>query len=232
MAGRLSEEERRRISAAIEAAEKKTAGEIYCVIAHTVSDYRFVPLIWAALIAFLLPALLLLLGAEPHRWPILGEPWSTGETSEAMLGALMRGGTLALVLAQAILFVLVIAATAPMPIRLGVTPRSVKAERVHRAAVGQFLARGLQNTRDRTGVLIFVSLAERQAEVVADEGIYAKVDETVWNEAVCALVARAREGRLADGMVEAVQLCGNVLAQHFPPRPDDVNELPDRVVEL
>ena len=68
--------------------------------------------------------------------------------------------------------------------------------------------------------------------MVADEGIFAKVEPRVWDDAVGALIVAAREGRLGDGFVEAVALCGGVLAEHFPPRPDDIDEVPNHVIEL
>ena len=90
-----------------------------------------------------------------------------------------------------------------------------------RRAIEQFLAHGLQMTEARTGALIFVSLAERHAEIVADAGIAAKVPQAVWEEAIAALVGEIRTGRLGEGLVAAVGQVGAVLAAHFPPRPDD-----------
>ena len=228
----LSPADRDRIAAAIGAAEARTAGEIYCVVARHTSDYRFVPVFWAALASVLVPAAILLLGVEPHRWAMFGEPWWTGEATAADVTAWVRSGMVALVICQAVAFLVVVLATWPPAIRVRVTPRAVRQDRVHRAAVDQFLARGMQRTRDRTGVLIFVALAERQVEVVADEGIFAKVEPRVWDDAVGALIVAAREGRLGDGFVEAVALCGGVLAEHFPPRPDDIDEVPNHVIEL
>jgi putative membrane protein len=228
----LAEADRARISQAITRAEATTSGEIYCVVARRTSDYRFVPVFWGAIASLLVPAIVLLLGLEPHRWPLIGEPWWTGEASDMEIFHLVRSGMAALVLAQILAFLLAAALTFPMSVRLRVVPGAVKRDLVHRAALDQFLARGMQRTIARTGVLIFVALGERQVEVVADEGIYAKVDPSLWDDAVGALLVSARENRLADGFVEAVTLCGGVLAEHFPPRPDDRNELPDHIVEL
>jgi putative membrane protein len=221
-----------RITGAIRAAEARTSGEIYCVVSRRSSDYGLVPVAWASIASLLVPALIIVLGLEPHRWPPLGEPWSTGAATTDEVDAAVRAGMWALLMVQALAFALVLAATMPERIRIRVTPPSLKRDRVHRAAMQQFLARGLQRTRDRTGVLIFVSLAERHVEVVADEGIYTKVAPTTWDEAVAVLVDAARRGRIVEGFVTAVGLCGAVLAEHFPPRQDDFNELPDRVVEL
>jgi putative membrane protein len=83
-------------------------------------------------------------------------------------------------------------------------------------------------TRDRTGILIFVSLLERRVRVLADAGIHAKVPEGTWDGVVTKVVSGMQSGRAADGIVEAVELCGALLRQHgLAARPDDTNELPD-----
>jgi putative membrane protein len=104
----------------------------------------------------------------------------------------------------------------------------VQRSRAHRAAVEQFVVRGITRTKDRTGVLIFVSLAERYARIIADEGIAAKVHTSEWQEAVDALTAHMRDGRIAAGFIAAIERCGAVLATHAPPSGSG-NELPDRL---
>ena len=96
----------------------------------------------------------------------------------------------------------------------------------------QFLAHGLHQTEDRTGVLIFACMADHQVEIVADKGIHEKVEPAVWGEAVAALTRQMRAGRPAEGFEAAVSLCGEVLAPHFPPRPVNPNELPDRLIVM
>ena len=108
----------------------------------------------------------------------------------------------------------------------------MKATRARKAAIEQFLAKGVHATRERTGVLIYVALVDHRVEVVADEGIYAKASPKVWDEAVAALVDGLRNGRAADGFVRAIELAGVVLAEHFPPRVDNPNELSDHLIEI
>ena len=69
-------------------------------------------------------------------------------------------------------------------------------------------------------------------EIIADEGIHSQVGSTPWTEAVADLTAALKAGRPADGFVQAIERCGAVLAAHFPPRPDDRNELPDQPLML
>jgi putative membrane protein len=89
-----------------------------------------------------------------------------------------------------------------------------------------------RRTTGRTGILIYLSLAERRAEIVADEAISAKVDPRVWGEAMAPMLRHLRDGRMAEGMVEAVNRVGAILAEHFPHAEDDADELPDAVIEV
>ena len=89
-------------------------------------------------------------------------------------------------------------------------------------------ARGLARTSDRTGVLIFVALAERYARIIADDGITSKVGNREWQLAVDALTTHMRDGRIAQGFIAAIERCGAVLAEHAPPSGRG-NELPDRI---
>ena len=74
----------------------------------------------------------------------------------------------------------------------------------------------MRSTKERTGILIFVSLAERYARIIADDGIAARVPQSHWQGAVDALVAHMREGRIADGFVAAIDDLRRELATHFP----------------
>jgi len=226
----MTEQDHDRISAAVAEAEAKTAGEIYCVMAPAVSDYRETPLAWAAGTALVLPALALLLGFEPQALTRLFGGWEAGHAAAA-------DQTIFTALAiyvglQAVVFVVAALVVSIPGIRRALTPRSLKAERVHRAAMEQFLAKGLHMTRERTGVLLFASLAEHRAEVVADEGIYAAAPHEVWDEVVALLIAGLKRKDPAGGFEAAIRRSGEILAQYVPPRADNPNELPDRLVIL
>jgi len=75
-------------------------------------------------------------------------------------------------------------------------------------------------------------MREHRAEIVADEPIAAKVDAEVWGEAMADMLAEIKEGRIAEGLAAGVRDVGAVLSQHFPRADDDVNELPDRLIEV
>ena len=201
----ISQADNQRIAAAIRAAEAKTSGEIYCVIAHACGGYHLVPIAWAALLAFAVP------------WPLIHfTRWPAGIIYLVQLAAFI---------AVALLLSL------PM-IRFRIVPRRRLHGRAHVVAMQQFLAQGIHLTEKRTGVLIFASAAERYAEIVADSGINAKVAPDAWAGAVAALVGAIKAGRPGDGFVAAVELCGAELARNFPPGDLNPNELPDRVVEI
>ncbi len=201
----ITDTDRTRITAAIREAESHTAGEIFCVIARQSSDYRLVPLGWAAAAALFAPLPLLYLTA-----------WSAP----------------VVYLLQIIAFLAVAAALSNQRMRFATVPRQARHDHAHAEAMRQFHSQGIDKTEHRTGVLIFASAAERYVEVVADAGINDKVASSVWDSAVAALVASIKAGRPGDGFVTAVEECGAVLATHFPPGALKRDELPDKLLEL
>jgi putative membrane protein len=196
-----------RVAAAIRAAEAKTSGEIFCVVAHHASRYPLVPLCWAAAFALLIPLWLILLT----------------DASAGMIYLVQLAG-----------FVLAAAAFSHPRLRYHLVPRVLQHDRAHVTAMRQFWAQGLHKTPSRTGVLIFAAEAERYAAVIADEGINQKVSPEVWNAAIDVLVSAIKAGRPADGFVAAIEKCGAVLAEHFPRKGGEVRmeELPDKLVEI
>lgn len=201
----LDSDQALRVSAAIEAAERTTAGEIFVVVAAHADDYRLVPVLWAALAA------LILIWPFAHFTPL----------------ALPT-----LFLLQAAIFLVWCIALSPDPIRLRVVPGPLAEAAVEKAAREQFLGHGVHLTAARTGVLIYAALSERRVEIVADDGIAAKVEQEEWDAIAATVVAAARAKNLAGGLVGAVEQAGALLAQHFPPAKNDRDELPNRVVEL
>ena len=103
---------------------------------------------------------------------------------------------------------------------------------MRRRAVELFKVGAEARTTGRTGILIYLSMRERMAEIVADEAIHAKVPEERWGAAMAALVAEVRQGRVAEGMAAAVAQVGAILGEGLPRLDGDVNELPDRLIEL
>lgn len=227
---RIKPEEHASIAAAIAAAEAKTSGEIFCVLARQVSSYRDISLAWAAAVAFILPLGFIPLGFDAHWFPGFANTWEAAHLASRDVTIGRTVGVYAVVQVAIFVFTYLILRI-PLVTRL-VTPRSIRRDRARQAAMHQFLAHGLHVTQDRTGVLIFAALADRQVEVIADEGIYSRVDPDIWAEAVTALTAGLTARRPAEGFERAIGLAGGVLAEHFPPRPRNPNEVPNRVVEI
>jgi putative membrane protein len=201
----ISDNDRQRISAAIHNAETRTSGEIFCVIARRSGDYRLLPIVWAAAVALALPLALIYLTR-----------WAAPTIYLAQLGT----------------FIIVSLVLLALPQKRCIVPRWLRYQYAHAEAMRQFFAQGLDKTEQRTGVLIFVSALEHYAEIVADIGIDAKVSQPVWDDAVAALIGKLAQGEVADGFVVAIEKCGAVLAEHFPPGALNRNELPNKLVEI
>ena len=227
---KLTTEAHDRIAMAIAAAEARTSGEIFCVLARRVSSYQDVSLAWAAAAALILPLALIPLGFEPAWIPGFANGWEAAHMAarEVSLGQAL--GAYALI--QALVFLTVYLLTRLPVVTRWVTPRAVRRARVRDAAVQQFLAHGLHVTEARTGVLIFAALGDHQVEVVADKGIHTQVDQSVWGDAAEALSQGLKHDDPAGGFEAAVRLCGEVLAKHFPPGSDNPNEVIDRLVVI
>jgi putative membrane protein len=203
----LSEQDRARISAAIRTAEARTSGEIICVLAKSSSDQATaLPVLIAALLALAVP------------WVLMA---ATSLSLQSMLSL------------QVLAFLVFLMVLSLPRVRTALIPRATRRALAHRAAMEQFVIRGIARKKERTGILIFVSLAERYARIIADEGIAARVPQSHWQSAIDMLVGRMRQGHIADGFIAAIERCGNVLAAHFPPPAGEAgkerSELPDRI---
>lgn len=211
MARPLTPAEHEALADRIRAAEARTRGEIYCVVARA-SDGYFYPA------AFMLTLGLVVTSIAVAFW--LDRSW---------LG--LSHPVFAAAQATAFAVMLLVLRAAPR-LRILLVPRRLRYRRAHDNAIKQFLAHNVHMTDQRTGVLIFVSLAERYAEVVADSGINAKVGQEEWNGIVARLTAAASARRLPEGLGDAIDRAGTLLAEHFPGGVSNPNELDDHVVEI
>jgi putative membrane protein len=118
------------------------------------------------------------------------------------------------------------------PLRMALTPGATRTRRVRRRAIMLFKTGAERRTVGRTGILIYLSLAEHCAEIVADEAITSVTTPETWGEAMAALLEQVKAGRPGDGIAAAVGLIGAVLAEHFPKSTGDTNEIPDKLIEL
>jgi putative membrane protein len=198
----ISAQDRQRISSAIHDAEARTSGEIVCVLAQTSSDATAFPVLIAAVVALALPWLLVAF---------------TVMTVQRILSL------------QVIVFVALLILLCLPRVRVALMPDHTRRVIAHRVAMEQFTIRAIARTKHRSGILIFVSLAERYARIIADDGIAAHVPQSEWQAAVDVLVTHMRNDRIADGFITAINVCGQELAKHFPRTEASRNELPDRI---
>jgi len=198
----LSKEDQDRIAGAIRAAEVKTTGEIVCVLAQTSVHTTGLPVFLAAIIA-------------------LAVPW--------LLTAFTTMPVYRILLLQLIVFLVLLIVFCLPRVRVGLMPRRARRAFAYRFAMEQFVTRGLASNKRNSGVLIFVSLTERYARIIAGSEIAARVPQAKWQEAVDALIAHTRNGFVAEGFVVAIEMCGNELAKYFPAAGPDRNVFPDRL---
>lgn len=216
---------RQLVSDAVTAAEAATSGEIVTVLAERSDGYTDVALLWAAGAAF---TAMSVFAAFPKpfldAWDALsrswGHEWTTGELASMVI-------VLGLVKFLGVWLV-----QQWQPLKWLLVPGPVKAIRVRNQAVRQFKVGAERRTTGRTGVLIYLSMREHRAEIVADESIAAKVPAEVWGAAMADMLGHIGKGRVAEGLAVGIADVGAVLAAHFPRSEDDVNELPDRLIEV
>ncbi len=201
----LSESELQQVAAAIERIERDTDAEVVTVLAAQADDYRYIPLLWASVIALLLPGALLFFGGWLSAWQQLLAQWAT-------------------------FLVLAVAFRAPA-LTSRLIPRAVRNWRACNLARRQFIELNLHHTEADTGVLIFVSEAERYVEILVDRGIASRIDNAAWAAIVAAFTERVKQGRVLEGFLGCIESAGALLAQHVPAT-HARNELPNRLVVL
>jgi putative membrane protein len=221
----LSAEDHARITEAVTQAEHHTAGEIVTVLADRSDGYSDVQLAWAALAALLKLLGFALLPALPLT--VADAVMGTWNTQWHPQGIFVLAS-----FAAALAFAVVWLVQQWDAVRFALIPGPIRARRVQHRALRAFRLSAERRTRGRTGILIYVSMREHRAEIIADQTIAEKVDPDVWGDALHALLLELKQGRTADGMIAAVAKVGAVLSNHLPIASDDANELPDRLIEV
>ena len=197
-------EQEEQVEEAIRRAEGRTSGEIVPMVVPESDDYPH--------LQFLGGILGLLLGTIAGIW-----------TPEA-------GSTSIFVACQGAGFVLgfVVLRHSAFLRRAFLSSRIIEDE-VYERALRAFRELSMDRTQDRTGILIMVSLMERRVQVLADSGINAIVRPGTWEGVVANVLEGVRQGDLSSGLCSAIEQCGNILSEPFPPRADDEDELPNRL---
>lgn len=225
MASYLSEADHARVSAAVAEAERNSAGEIVTILTDRSDGYADVALAWGIAMAF---AGMTALSILPDFWLGLIDgltgAWASEWTHRKIAGLTVGLGVG--------LFALTMLAQAWLPLRMALVPRAITARRVRARAETCFRIGAERRTTGRTGILIYLSMREHRAEIVADAAIAAEVGPQVWEKAMAAMLGHIRNGDIAEGMAAAVENVGRVLALHCPRLDEDRNELPDRLIEV
>ncbi len=202
----------------IQQAESGTTGEIVTVIADQSDGYRFIPLLWAALISLSIPGLFFLyqyLATAGWHYP--------GDSSRGLARVYH---------VQVLVFLGLASVFQWAPIRLWLIPKAIKLQRAQRHAREQFFVQNLHLTQNNTGVLIFVSVAEHYVEIIVDDAVATAVDNAVWQSTIDDFIQHVRQGNIATGFEEAIDHCKNVLCEHFPAPHGRPDELPNHLIEI
>ncbi len=222
----LNEAQHKIVSDAVEEAEMTTSGEIVTVLADRSDGYSDVVLVWAAVAAFTAMTVFAV-------WPefftakidwLTGGGWDSEWTQGEILTLVIGFGVLK--------FLGVWLFLSWDKVRFLIIPAPVKTARVHERAIKHFKVGADGRTGGKTGILIYLSMREHRAEIVADEPIAEKVSADVWGNAMADMLVEIKQGKIAEGMAAGVHDVGVVLSEHFPRLDDDENELPDRLIEV
>ena len=208
----LSDDQRAHVNAAVEKAEKLTAGEIVVMFISASYHYPMANVIGAT--TFAIPLALIFT-------PVIGGwLWIGNQNMWLFLGLLTVFFILFHEIIKRLLWLK----------RYFISRKEIDAE-VKEAAITHFFNHGLYRTRDETGVLVLISVFERRVWILADRGINAKVPEGQWDDIVKMITDGIRQKRSADAICEAVEKIGALLKRHFPVKPDDTDELDNLIIE-
>jgi putative membrane protein len=213
------------VTAAVADAEQHTSGEIVTIVTDLSDHYDDIAMAWASAAAFLA---LVIYATFPDFYIGLITRLSGGWGHEYTTGEYVA----LLVTAVALKWVGTWLILKWTPLRMALTPKATKLARVRNRAISLFKVGTESKTQARTGVLLYLSMKEHRAEIVADEAIASKVAPEVWGDAMVALLDQVKAGNPGAGVAAAVAQMGLVLAEHFPKGSINPNELPDRLIEL
>ncbi len=198
-------DEEKRIRHAVEAAESTTSGEIATMVVGKSDSYREAEAVGAILLAGMLSLICAILIRHVTIWTYIPMVFLLFFPSRAFLRRFPK-------------------------LKLSFVGRKRIAEAVRERAVRAFFEKRLYKTRDETGILILISILERKVWVIADRGINSKMPHDGWQPVAVGIAEGIKEGRACEALCVAIDKCGKMLAEHFPKRPGDRNELPDRLI--
>ena len=202
----LSETDRDRIEAAVTALEAKSSAELAVAVARQSHDYGAYPFLWSAAVGLFAGGL-------------LAVSWSDARAIDVIL-------------IEGIVFVLSYLTLHFTRLGIALIPKRLKSSHARRLAAAEFATLVAQRTTGHSGLLLFVSLAERHVEILVDRGIDDKISKEQWQAIVERFGASASSSTITDRIVAAIEQCAAILAQHLPPSGTQRNEISNRVTEI
>ncbi|WP_458526618.1 TPM domain-containing protein [Onishia taeanensis] len=201
----LSDSEQLEVAETIQRIERETDAELVTVLAARADDYAYIPLLWAGILALVVPGAI---NYFPGWWDASS-----------------------LLLIQWATFVVAALVCRYPAITTRLIPRTVRHWRAGNLARRQFLEQNLHHTEGGTGMLIFVSEAERYVEILVDRGISERLGDETWEGIIADFTRRVRQGETARGFVECIESCGEHLRREVPAT-HARDELPNRLIIL
>jgi putative membrane protein len=198
----ISKQDSARVAAAIRSAERNTSAEIVCILASSSSHLTALPVLLAAIASLAAPWVLMLLTNLPVQ---------------------------RLLSTQIAIFCVLVGLFGWPTVRTRLLPRKARRSIAHQAAMNQFIKRGLAEPKSGPAILIFISLAERYARIIANEQVASRVPDQEWRRAIDELIGHVRSGRIADGFIAAIAKSGGVLKEHFPAAAGSPERFSDRL---
>ncbi|MEA1985939.1 MAG: TPM domain-containing protein [Candidatus Marinimicrobia bacterium] len=214
----LNEEDMKNIGEAVKNAEKNTSGEIATALINESDDYAKYELFFAFIAGFIYFSIMLFFSSEVKE---LIQCMFWNYNSSYLIS--FYGFSIFVVIS--IFYFIANISTID---RL-IVPKKVMQEKVNNRAMRYFMESGVYNTRDRTGILIFISTLEKQIQLIADSGINKKIEQSQWNEIVENIANGVKEKTLSKNLIESIDECGKLLSKYFPIKDDDENELPNEI---
>jgi len=215
---KLSKEDMKKIGSAVKRAESKTSGEIATAMIKESYNYAIYELMFAVIIGFLYFVIMMFFAGNIEQL-LQGKFWDYSVNY-----LLMFYGFSTFIVITIFYFIGNISSIDRL-----IVPKKIRQQKVQERATRYFMESGVYNTKDRTGILIFISIMERRVELLADSGINEKIPEEKWQNIVDNIIKGIKQKEIAIHLTESITECGDLLSEHFPIQANDKNELTDDI---
>ena len=215
---KLSKDDMKKIGSAVKKAESKTSGEIATAMIKESYDYAIYELMFAVVIGFLYFVIMMFFSGNIEQF-LQEKFWDYSVNY-----LIMFYGFSTFIVIAIFYFIGNISSIDRL-----IVPKKVRNQKVQERATRYFMESGVYNTKDRTGILIFISIMERRVELLADSGISEKIPTEKWQNIVDNIIKGIKQKEITEHLMESINECGDLLAKHFSIQSDDKNELTDDI---